>query len=71
MASAEKAAGVPGSDCVVVRQNLANLDHLRFDVGFDYRMKGRALSILKSGYFGVFRPCRSARRAPAIPVRKF
>jgi hypothetical protein len=54
MASAEKAAGVPGSDCVVVRQNLANLDHLRFDVGFDYRMEGRALSILKSGYFGVF-----------------
>jgi hypothetical protein len=37
-----------------VRQNLANFDHLLFDVGFDYRMEGGRLSILKSGYYGVF-----------------
>jgi hypothetical protein len=37
-----------------VRQNRANLDHLRFDVGFDYRMAAGRLAILKSGYYGVF-----------------
>ena len=37
-----------------VRDNRANLDHLRFDVGFDYRMEGDRLAVLKSGYYGVF-----------------
>lgn len=30
------------------------LDHLLFDVGFDYRMAGGDLEIIKSGYYGFF-----------------
>jgi hypothetical protein len=30
------------------------LDHLLYDVGFDYRMEEGALVVLKSGYYGVF-----------------
>lgn len=30
------------------------LDHLLYDVGFDYRMEGGDLVILKSGYYGTF-----------------
>jgi hypothetical protein len=30
------------------------LDHLLYDVGFDYRMEGGELKILKSGYYGYF-----------------
>jgi hypothetical protein len=37
-----------------VRENRARLDHLLFDVGFDYRMDGDGLAVLKSGYYGVF-----------------
>ncbi len=37
-----------------VATNRANLDHLLFDVGFDYRMEGNSLTVLKSGYYGVF-----------------
>jgi hypothetical protein len=37
-----------------VRGNARRLDHLLFDVGFDYRMEGGRLQILKSGYYGVF-----------------
>lgn len=37
-----------------VQDNRRNLDHLLFDVGFDYRMEGGALALLKSGYYGVF-----------------
>jgi hypothetical protein len=37
-----------------VRTNRSNLDHLLFDVGFDYRMVGDRLQVLKSGYYGVF-----------------
>jgi hypothetical protein len=37
-----------------VRANLSNLDHLLFDVGFDYRGRGGELTVLKSGYYGVF-----------------
>lgn len=37
-----------------VRDNLDNLDHLLFDVGFDYRMDGDGIAVLKSGYYGVF-----------------
>ncbi len=31
-----------------------DLDHLRFDVGFDYRWQDDRLALLKSGYYGVF-----------------
>jgi len=37
-----------------IKHNRAMLDHLQYDVGFDYRMEGGALSILKSCYYGVF-----------------
>jgi hypothetical protein len=37
-----------------VQENRANLDHLLFDVGIDYRMEHGTLRILKSGYYGVF-----------------
>jgi hypothetical protein len=35
-------------------QNRDRLDHLLYDVGFDYRMEGKRLNILKSAYYGVF-----------------
>jgi hypothetical protein len=37
-----------------IRENRENLDHLLFDVGFDYRVVEEGLVILKSGYYGVF-----------------
>jgi len=37
-----------------VRDSYSLLDHLRFDVGFDYRMEEGELVILKSGYYGTF-----------------
>ena len=37
-----------------VRDNRANLDHLLFDVGIDYRLEAGKLVSLKSGYYGVF-----------------
>lgn len=44
----------PASVVEFVRVNRDSLDHLLFDVGFDYRMEGAGLHILKSGYYGVF-----------------
>lgn len=35
-------------------KNRSNLDHLLFDVGFDYRMEGNNVVILKSAYYGIF-----------------
>lgn len=37
-----------------VVENRSRLDHLLFDVGFDYRMEGKDLAILKSGFYGIF-----------------
>jgi hypothetical protein len=37
-----------------VEENRCRLDHLRYDVGFDYRMEGNRLKIMKSGYYGNF-----------------
>lgn len=37
-----------------VEENRSKLDHLLYDVGFDYRMDGNDLVILKSGYYGIF-----------------
>jgi len=37
-----------------VEKNRGKLDHLLYDVGFDYRMEGGNVVILKSGYYGVF-----------------
>lgn len=44
----------PGPITSFVRQHAAELDHLLFDVGFDYRLEDGRLKILKSGYYGVF-----------------
>lgn len=37
-----------------VRRHRGDLDHLRFDVGFDHRRHGDRPALLKSGYCGVF-----------------
>jgi hypothetical protein len=37
-----------------VERHRPDLDHLRYDVGIDYRMEGGELVFLKSGYYGVF-----------------
>ena len=37
-----------------VEGNKSKLDHLLYDVGYDYKMDGKDLIILKSGYYGVF-----------------
>jgi hypothetical protein len=37
-----------------IEENRGLLDHLQYDVGYDYRMEGGDLVILKSGYYGVF-----------------
>jgi len=37
-----------------LEENRSKLDHLEFDVGFDYRMEEDKLMILKSGYYGTF-----------------
>lgn len=37
-----------------VEENRDRLDHMLYDVGFDYRMEDGRLRILKSGYYGYF-----------------
>lgn len=37
-----------------VRENRPRLDHLLFDVGFDYRMTDGRIEIVKSAYYGFF-----------------
>jgi len=37
-----------------LEENRTKLDHLDFDVGFDYRMDGDKLTVIKSGYYGIF-----------------
>jgi hypothetical protein len=37
-----------------VRSNRDNLDHLLYDVGFDYRTRGVEVEIIKSGFYGTF-----------------
>jgi hypothetical protein len=37
-----------------VEENKSKMDHLLFDIGYDYRMEGKNLVILKSGYYGIF-----------------
>lgn len=44
----------PGELCAFVEDNRSRLDHLQYDVGFDYRMAGDLLMIEKSGYYGIF-----------------
>jgi hypothetical protein len=44
----------PSQTIAFVRQHRDRLDHLLFDVGFDYAMRGDSICVLKSGYYGVF-----------------
>lgn len=44
----------PAAVVEFVMRNRARLDHLLFDVGFDYRVENGRLRFLKSGYYGVF-----------------
>ena len=37
-----------------IEENRSLLDHLLYDVGFDYRLMGDALQVDKSGYYGIF-----------------
>jgi hypothetical protein len=37
-----------------VRENRERLDHLLFDVGYDYRMENGKIQIVKSAYYGYF-----------------
>lgn len=46
--------GYPREVCRFVEDHRFELDHLLYDVGFDYRMEGDRLVILKSGYYGLF-----------------
>jgi hypothetical protein len=46
--------GYPQDLISFVEQNRSKLDHLLYDAGFDYRMEGKDLAILKSGYYGIF-----------------
>jgi hypothetical protein len=46
--------GYPQTIVSFVRENRANLDHLLFDVGIDYRVDDGKLKALKSGYYGIF-----------------
>ena len=46
--------GYPVAITEFVRSHRDDLDHLLFDVGYDYRMEDGKLRILKSGYYGVF-----------------
>jgi len=49
-----KRMNYPGELISFVEENRSKLDHLQYDVGFDYRMEGKSLNILKSGYYGNF-----------------
>jgi len=49
-----KRMGYPSGIVGFVEENRRKLDHLLFDVGFDYRMDKNNVVILKSGYYGVF-----------------
>ena len=46
--------GYPSEIVDFVRTHRDDLDHLLYDVGYDYRSDGRDVEILKSGYYGIF-----------------
>jgi len=46
--------GYPAPIVDFVRANRDNLDHLLYDVGYDYRTHGTEVEIIKSGYYGIF-----------------
>jgi hypothetical protein len=44
----------PAEHVSFVEQNRDRLDHMLYDVGFDYRVEDGVLNIVKSAYYGVF-----------------
>jgi len=44
----------PEADVLFIEGNRSSLDHMLYDVGFDYRMDGDRLSIVKGAWYGVF-----------------
>lgn len=44
----------PENQIRFLESNLERFDHMLYDVGFDYRMEGGRVNILKSAYYGVF-----------------
>jgi hypothetical protein len=44
----------PSELIAFTESNRSILDHLQYDVGYDYQMEGKKLVILKSGYYGIF-----------------
>ncbi|MBL8809372.1 MAG: hypothetical protein JNM43_04265 [Planctomycetaceae bacterium] len=44
----------PSDHIDFVIQHISELDHLRYDVGVDYRVKAGQVEFIKSGYYGVF-----------------
>ncbi len=49
-----KRLNYPSTLITYVEQHREQYDYLLFDVGYDYRMEGDKLLILKSGYYGIF-----------------
>jgi hypothetical protein len=49
-----KMLAYPAAIVEFVEEHRAKLDHLLYDVGFDYAVRGDQLLIEKSGYYGVF-----------------
>jgi len=49
-----KKMGYPKTIVSFAEKNRGMLDHMLYDVGFDYRMKDDKLIVLKSGYYGFF-----------------
>jgi hypothetical protein len=49
-----KKMAYPQSQIQFVESNMARLDHMLYDVGFDYRIEAGRLQIIKSAYYGVF-----------------
>lgn len=46
--------GFPAAQIDFVEKHRAELDHLLYDVGIDYRMENGRLKVLKSAYYGAF-----------------
>ena len=49
-----KKMSYPAEQISFIEENRSKLDHLLYDAGYDYRMEGKELVILKSGYYGIF-----------------
>ena len=49
-----KKMSYPGPLVRYTEENKTRLDHMLYDAGYDYRMEGNDLVVLKSGYYGIF-----------------